>query len=70
MGATVCRFPLYLYYNTILMCRQGTLRQMPQVLSIGQNKIVFQRSQTSGVPQAVLLHGEIRYERILCLRLL
>ena len=32
-------------YNTILMCRQGTLRQMPQVLSIGQNKIVFQRSQ-------------------------
>ena len=27
------------------MCRQGTLRQMPQVLSIGQNKIVFQCSQ-------------------------
>ena len=27
------------------MCRQGTLRQMPQVLSTGQNKIVFQRSQ-------------------------
>ena len=21
---TFCRFPLYLYYNTILMCRQGT----------------------------------------------
>jgi len=43
---------------------------MPQILPIRQNKIVFQRSQTGGVPQAVLLHGKIRYKRILCMRLL
>jgi len=43
---------------------------MPQILPIRQNKIVFQCSQTGGVPQAVLLHGKIHFMRILCLRLL